>query len=165
MAKNNIPNHAIIRSILHCIDLGENEMAKGIVATWENDEAQQKNLLTGYEKYLKGCVYRPEQAPMSIVEYVEFAIENEVFRKEEAAERLSNVPDTASTIYFESKPYVTTQEPFIDGPANALFYKANGLDQEGNEVLLIWDVVDEWETIEDQSDMCDWENPMEVKRV
>lgn len=63
----------------------------------------------------------------------------------------------------EEKEILLTQEPFIDGVAGARpIYKAHGEDEHGNEYIVIWNVVDHYEEIEDESEMCDWDNPSEL---
>ena len=68
-------------------------------------------------------------------------------------------------VSFEGKEYTLTQQAYIDGPADGTpVYKATAVDQEGNEYEVEWEVRENWEEIEDESDMCDWENPVSVER-
>lgn len=59
-----------------------------------------------------------------------------------------------------------TQQAYIDGNADERpVYKANGIDPEGEEYEVTWDVVDNWEEIEDEEEMCDWDNPVSIEKV
>lgn len=67
------------------------------------------------------------------------------------------------TITFEGKTITLTQDPYIDGPADECpVYKAHGTDEDGNEYIVAWNVVDGYEDIEDESEMCEWDNPSGV---
>lgn len=77
----------------------------------------------------------------------------------------ADLVDTAITIFFEGIPYVLWQDPYIFGPLSCPAYKACGVDRQGNEVVVYWDVVENWETVERKEDMCDWENPSGVDEV
>jgi len=64
------------------------------------------------------------------------------------------------TINYNGTEITLTQDPYIVGIANERpVYKAHAADLNGNEYFVEWDVVDEWESIEDESDMCDWDSP------
>ncbi|ALX50486.1 hypothetical protein AOX59_18965 [Lentibacillus amyloliquefaciens] len=59
-----------------------------------------------------------------------------------------------------------SQQPYIDGPADEKpIYRALGIDQEGNEYEVKWEVVDYWQALEDESEMCDWDSPAEVEAI
>lgn len=69
-------------------------------------------------------------------------------------------------VVHEGKEITLVQEPYIDGVAGERpYYRAVGTDAEGNEYKVIWDVVDGWEDIEDESDMCDWDSPASVELI
>lgn len=68
-------------------------------------------------------------------------------------------------IKFEGKEYTLTQEPYIDGTHEKPFYRANAVDAEGKLYEIRWDVKDNWEEIEDESEMCDWDSPKGVFAV
>ncbi|MWV44931.1 hypothetical protein GRF59_15015 [Paenibacillus sp. HJL G12] len=69
-------------------------------------------------------------------------------------------------IDFEGKTLKTTQDPYIDGVSGERpHYKATAVDAENNEYILVWDVYDEYEEITDESEMCDWYNPIGVTLV
>ncbi len=69
-------------------------------------------------------------------------------------------------INFEGKTYTLTQDAYIDGPAEGTpYYRAMAIDQEGNEYEVTWEVVENWEQIEDESEMCDWDSPASVEKM
>lgn len=60
-----------------------------------------------------------------------------------------------------------TQQPYIDGPADGTpHYKAAGIDQGGNEYEVKWEVRDNWEEIEDESEMVEnWDEPDSITKI
>lgn len=69
-------------------------------------------------------------------------------------------------IVFEGKEYTLIQDAYIDGvPGEKPFYRANAVDTEGKLYEIRWDVKDNWEEIEDESEMCDWDSPKGVFAV
>lgn len=67
---------------------------------------------------------------------------------------------------FDGKKYSLEQQAYIDGIQDReLYYKASALDAEGNKCVVVWDVVDNWEQIEDEQEMCDWESPISIERI
>lgn len=67
------------------------------------------------------------------------------------------------TVTFEGKTITLTQDPYIDGPADEHpIYKAHGTDENSAEYIVTWDVVDRYEEITDESEMCDWDRPSGV---
>ncbi|WP_232239208.1 hypothetical protein [Paenibacillus sp. FSL M8-0142] len=70
------------------------------------------------------------------------------------------------TYTIDGKEITLTQDAYIDGlPGERPIYKAHGTDAQGNEYIVTWNVVDGWENIEDESEMCDWENPIGLMQV
>lgn len=67
-----------------------------------------------------------------------------------------------NTITFESKEYTLTQEAYMAGTHDAPHFEAHAVDADGNEYMVQWDVRDNWREMDDQSDMCDWDNPASV---
>lgn len=58
------------------------------------------------------------------------------------------------------------QRAYIDGPVDETpYYKAAGIDQEGNEYEVKWNVVDGWEYIEDEQEMCNWDDPESIDKI
>ncbi|EIT85924.1 hypothetical protein A374_08814 [Fictibacillus macauensis ZFHKF-1] len=69
------------------------------------------------------------------------------------------------SVTYKGKEITLVQDPYIDGVSGQRpHYKATGEDVEGNEYLVTWDVKDNWEEIEDESEMCDW-NQYEVQQA
>ncbi|REK69358.1 hypothetical protein [Paenibacillus paeoniae] len=68
------------------------------------------------------------------------------------------------TIKYNGIGITLTQLPFIDGPMGERpLYKARGQDGSGNGYLVKWEVVENWQDIEDESDMvANWDAPNEV---
>lgn len=60
-----------------------------------------------------------------------------------------------------------TKDAEIDGTHDEPYYKGFGVDAEGNEYYIIWDIKEgvDVENIEDNSDACDWENPREIVKL
>lgn len=71
------------------------------------------------------------------------------------------------TVLFEGKEIKLTQDPYIDGVAGERpYYRAVGKDAEGKEYEVIWNVVDNWEEIEDEEEMVkEWDIPAKVIKL
>lgn len=67
----------------------------------------------------------------------------------------------STIVVVDGVEYRTTQDPYINDEGDA--YKAHALDAEGNEYLITWVAVNT-ET-EDESDTCDWDNPINIKTI
>ncbi|WP_054955033.1 hypothetical protein [Paenibacillus dakarensis] len=68
-------------------------------------------------------------------------------------------------VKIEGKTITLMQDPYIDGPIDERpIYKALGVDEEGKECIVVWQVVDGYEEITDESSMCDWENPSGIMK-
>lgn len=73
---------------------------------------------------------------------------------------------TNSTIIeWEGKELKTTQDPyldlyrsFVDAPDQDA-YQAHAIDESENEYVIYWEILN---NSEDESDRCDWVNPMQV---
>ena len=73
-----------------------------------------------------------------------------------------------TTVNYEGKDYTLTQEAYMAGTHDQPHYEAHAVDADGNEYMVQWDVVDNWQEIAetgDQSDMCDWDNPASVEAL
>lgn len=69
-------------------------------------------------------------------------------------------------VEFEGKEYTLTQDAYIDGSADETpYYRAMAEDAEGNEYEVFWDVLENWKEIEDEQEMCDWDNPAKVELI
>jgi len=77
------------------------------------------------------------------------------------------------TVKFEGKEITLTQDPYLDGTHEDPCYKAAGVDTEGNDVVVKWEIYEHWLNedgslngeLEDESDACDWDNPVDVINV
>ncbi|MCT6924118.1 hypothetical protein [Metasolibacillus sp.] len=75
-----------------------------------------------------------------------------------------------TTVNFEGKEITLTQEAYISGTHEAPYYEATGVDVEGNEVTVKWEIKAHWLNedgslngeLEDESEACDWDNPSEI---
>lgn len=66
---------------------------------------------------------------------------------------------------FVNQEIALTQKPYIDGSETPV-YKAHGIDNVGNEYELEWEVVDNWEQIEDEQEMvANWEEPNYITKI
>ncbi|MFJ5713101.1 helix-turn-helix domain-containing protein [Neobacillus sp. NPDC093127] len=86
----------------------------------------------------------------------------------EGMERLTDKREEKKmTVTFEGKEITLTQDPYIDGvPGREPYYRAVGIDAEGNEYNVVWNVVDNYEEIEDESEMvADWGKPFDVIKL
>lgn len=74
-------------------------------------------------------------------------------------------------VNFEGKEITLTQDAYLDGTHAAPHYQAAGVDAAGNEVIVKWEILEHWLNedgslngeLEDESDACDWDNPVEVE--
>ncbi|WP_019156825.1 hypothetical protein [Robertmurraya massiliosenegalensis] len=65
----------------------------------------------------------------------------------------------------EGKVIRLTQNAYLDGTHENPYYSANGIDAEGNEYEITWDVVENWKELEDESECCDWDEPKSVEQI
>ena len=59
--------------------------------------------------------------------------------------------------------------PTEDGEASIYamqgnWYEASAEDEEGNEYLVMWDILDDWDG-EDEGDACNWDHPAAVVQL
>ena len=82
------------------------------------------------------------------------------------------------TVEFEGKTYTLTQDAYAEnyGTDGAVRYYAAAVDADGNEYLVTWETTEQWDEaqeeyketsevngyIEDESNACDWDSPIEV---
>lgn len=72
----------------------------------------------------------------------------------------------STIIVFSNLELRTVKDPYIIGvDGERPYYQAIAIDAENNEYLIVWNVVDGYEEIEDESDMCDWNNPLSVSHI
>ena len=78
-----------------------------------------------------------------------------------------------NTVTFKGKEITLTQDAYLTGPHEAPHYEASGVDQEGNRVVVKWEIESHWLNedgalngeMEDEGDACDWDNPTEVTTI
>lgn len=70
-------------------------------------------------------------------------------------------------VKFKGKEYPLTQQPYIDGLADSTpYYRAMAVDAAGDEYEVEWEVVENWEKIEDEQEIVeDWESPVSVRKL
>ncbi|MDW0112195.1 hypothetical protein QT711_03295 [Sporosarcina saromensis] len=76
-------------------------------------------------------------------------------------------------VTFEGIEYTLTQEAYLTGTHGNPYYEASGIDADGNEVTVTWEIKDHWldkdgilnGLLEDESEACDWDNPMSVECI
>lgn len=76
-----------------------------------------------------------------------------------------------TTLVFEGKEIKLTQEPYITGTNESPNYEAVGVDSNGNEVTVKWAIYPHWLNedgtlngeLEDETEACDWDNPIAVE--
>lgn len=77
--------------------------------------------------------------------------------------------ELTESVVWEGKEIRLTQDAYLEYEYRmgihvlSPFYEARGIDKEGNEYLVIWSVVDDYDEILDEGDACDWENPWHVQ--
>ena len=81
-------------------------------------------------------------------------------------------------VYFEGKKYTLTQEAYIDDLNLGVAYFASAVNEESEEVTVVWDTTEEWDERErmykesgytnmlyvndDEADACNWDKPVKV---
>lgn len=66
----------------------------------------------------------------------------------------------STIIEVECTEYRTTQNPYLYNDT----YKAHALDQDDNEFEIEWEI-NHFENLEDESEACDWDNPISVRKL
>ena len=74
------------------------------------------------------------------------------------------------TVKFEGKEFTLTQDAYVDGTNENPYYKAAGIDSDGNKVIVKWEMYPHWfnedglhnSEMEDEGDACDWDKPVDV---
>ena len=78
-----------------------------------------------------------------------------------------------STILFEGKEITLKQDPYITGTNESPYYEALGIDVDGNKVNVTWEIKAHWlnengtvkDELEDETEACEWDNPVKVTLV
>lgn len=81
------------------------------------------------------------------------------------AMEFNNLDQTNSTIVISGgKELRTTQDPYVID--NGETYRAMAIDQENNPYMIEWEVNHpDFENLEDESEACDWNNPITVNKI
>lgn len=61
-----------------------------------------------------------------------------------------------------------TKDAFVDGLYDDVWYEGRGVDENGNEYKIIWDLKPEYDgnnLPQDESDACDWDSPREIIKL
>ena len=71
------------------------------------------------------------------------------------------------SVTFKGKKYVLTQDAWVDGvQGRESYYKAAAEDAEGNEYMVYWNITHpDFNNLEDESEACDWDNPIDVAKI
>lgn len=69
-----------------------------------------------------------------------------------------------SSVIFNCKEYALIQDAYVTGALNDPYYEASAIDEQGNEYMVIWEILDleNFAELEDESNACDWDNPSEI---
>jgi len=54
-----------------------------------------------------------------------------------------------------------TQQAYLDGDV----YSAHATDKNGNEYMVHWEIIVDLDSITDESEACDWENPTYITKL
>lgn len=61
--------------------------------------------------------------------------------------------------------YITT----INGEVGTEYYTAGAVDAEGNDYIVNWKITEYWkdklDECDDESNLCDWDNPAEIRKI
>lgn len=90
-------------------------------------------------------------------------MEDYIRENEEENKMFETLNETNSTIVtVDGTELRTTQEPYLNGEN----YTANAVDQDDNEYKINWEINHpDFENLEDESEACDWDNPVEVEKL
>lgn len=67
-------------------------------------------------------------------------------------------------VIFEGKEYRLTQDAYVSD--DGATYQASAQDADNNEYMVVWEVNHpDFENLTDESEACDWENPIRVTRI
>lgn len=85
------------------------------------------------------------------------------------------------TVTFNGKVFALTQDAYFDnyGTDGGVRYYASAVDTDGNKYLVAWGTTEKWNEaqqeykvtgevngcIEDESNACDWDNPVSVEEM
>lgn len=88
------------------------------------------------------------------------------------------------TLTHKEKEYTLIQQPYIGGINEEPYYLANAIDSKGNEYEVEWELneytrekyvelerqieareVPNYSLVEDESNACDWDNPIDIREI
>lgn len=74
--------------------------------------------------------------------------------------KFENLNQSNSTIVFsEGEEYRTTQNPYVNDEGT--HYMAHAVDEKNDEYMIEWEIVHpDYNSLDDESETCDWENPV-----
>lgn len=75
---------------------------------------------------------------------------------------LWELEDKFGTVEHEGSTWYLTQVPYITGAGEPPWYEAIAINTYGDAARIKWSVVDWWEDIEDEADVCQWDTPAGV---
>lgn len=108
-------------------------------------------------------------------EYVTELIKHKIENEKENIMNYSEMKKEYGKVEFEGKEYALAQNAYLSpysGEEDT--YIASAVDVEGNQYKITWEFTDDAHEaiennneafLEDESNMCDWENPYEVQRI
>ena len=90
-------------------------------------------------------------------------MEDYIRENKEENKMFETLNETNSTIVtVDGVELRTTKEPYLNGDN----YIANAVDQDDNEYKITWEINHpDFENLEDESEACDWDNPVSVDKL
>jgi len=90
-------------------------------------------------------------------------MEDYIRENKEENKMFETLNETNSTIVtVDGVELRTTKEPYLNGDN----YIANAVDQDDNEYKITWEINHpDFENLEDESEACDWDNPVSVEKL
>lgn len=75
-------------------------------------------------------------------------------------------------ITFNGVTYRLTQEAYISNNTSdyydmdeELYYTAEAVSEKGELARIVWKAREDWKEIEDEQEICDWDNPAKVELI
>ena len=67
---------------------------------------------------------------------------------------------------YQEKKLTLQDDAYLSGSMENPYYKAYAEDEQGNEFFIIWAAKEDYDAEEqDESDACDWDNPIEIRQA
>lgn len=64
---------------------------------------------------------------------------------------------TQMTVQHKGQTLTLTQDPYLDGDGNRVYYRAAAVDEDGSEHNVFWTPREDYKDFEDATDHCDWD--------